>query len=72
MDSILDGIQQRLDTEGEGWQAAHYVVVIGLERITGDGVEHHSCMYNAANQPDYITTGLLDKADEMSTADVED
>ncbi|AYB69273.1 hypothetical protein SEA_GALACTIC_39 [Mycobacterium phage Galactic] len=32
-DPVRGAIQASLDAMGDGWQVAHYVVVVGLERI---------------------------------------
>jgi len=60
MDPIRAGIQHALDSIGDGWNAAHYVVCLGLERVTSDG-ELETCPFWFAppEQADYITDGLL-------------
>ena len=68
-DPILAAIQQSLDTGGDGWcgwSVAHYVVVIGLARVTADGeVETDECLRSPDGQPSYTTEGLLIHGERM-------
>jgi hypothetical protein len=63
-DHILAGVQKYFDEEGEGWQAVHYVAVIGAERVVEGQVQSGTWMFQATNQPRYVTSGLLSMADE--------
>lgn len=66
MDPIREAIQKILDIHGDGWSSSHYVVAIGLERVTEDGnLETSSWWYAPPTQADYITDGLLGKVCEM-------
>ena len=64
-DPIRNGIQKALDSMGDGWTAAHYIVCLGLERVTSDG-ELETCGFWLAppEQADYITDGLLMAVEE--------
>jgi hypothetical protein len=71
-DSIRAGIQQVLDEDGGGWRTAHYVVAVGLERIVDGEIETAAWLYAEPNQPNYITDGLLLKAEELHHCVVSD
>lgn len=72
MDPIKAAIQEWLDTDGDGWQITHFAVVMGLERIR-DGVwENAPFLYSPQLQPDYVTDGLLVKADELQHLPVDE
>lgn len=64
-DHIRAGIQQVLDDDETGWRVAHYVVAVGLERITDGDIETASWLYAEPCQPSYVTEGLLLKAEEL-------
>lgn len=62
-DPMRAAIQNILDTAGDGWTLAHYVICMGLERLAPDGtVESGFWLYPSPNQPAYITDGLLQRA----------
>ncbi|MGB5794438.1 MAG: hypothetical protein WBH51_01450 [Mycolicibacter algericus] len=62
----MQGLQAAIDKDAPGWRVSHYVAVIGVDRIGEDGeVETDAAVYHAAGQADYITNGLLGKADEL-------
>ena len=67
-------LQDILDDAGDGWQLAHYVIALGLERMDGDGnIAHCAWMLSPTSQADYITDGLIDAAETMrAVADIED
>lgn len=72
MDGVRAAIQALLDGYGDGWSAAHWVVAVGLERVTADGgVESGSWAITPPGQPDYVTDGLL-LAVEEARADITD
>lgn len=62
---ILDGIQYTLDSEGDGWQATAYVVIVGCERVKDGRIESDSFRYAAGDQPRWVTNGLLDDAEQL-------
>jgi hypothetical protein len=60
MDVIREELQKILDDEGDGWSVSHYAVLVGIERMAGEGVLE-SCVYihEPDGQPVYVTSGLL-------------
>lgn len=64
-DYIRDGIQAALDECDSGYQVAHYVVIVGSERITNGELEVATAMFSGPLQAGYITDGLLMKAHEL-------
>ncbi|WAA20348.1 hypothetical protein SEA_VREDHORSE_36 [Mycobacterium phage VRedHorse] len=61
-DPVRAAIQESLDAQGDGWQVAHYVVVAGLERITGDRMDlGATTIITPVGQPDYLTEGLVNR-----------
>ena len=72
-DPFRAAVQAILDAAGDGWTLAHYVIPMGIERMSADGhVEHTFWLYNPPNQADYITEGLLAHAADLYYAPVED
>ena len=68
-------IQALLDQEGDGYALAHYVVVMGIEKMdTSTGrVTTAAWLAKPEDQADYITDGLLSSADDIRAfADIED
>lgn len=59
-DPIREGIQKLLDLYNDGWHVAHYVVRLGLERVSDGGLQTCSWQYQPPDQADYITEGLLE------------
>jgi len=65
-DRLREAIQNVLDSAGDGYHLAHYVVVMGIQKIDGDGLVTSSAwMAHPLDQPDYVTDGLLNSAEEM-------
>ena len=65
-DHLRIALQYLLDCEGDGWQLAHYAVALGLERMDQTGVVSSTTWVAApADQPDYVTDGLLSAAEDM-------
>lgn len=62
---IRAAIQQILDEAGDGWTLSHFVVVVGLERMSSSGVESTAWLYMPDGQPAYVTDGLLASAERM-------
>jgi hypothetical protein len=71
VDAIRAAIQQYLDDCGDGWQLAHFVIAVGLERITDDTIESAPWWIEPPDQPAYVTDGLL-TAIEDQRASVDD
>ena len=73
-DVLRQAIQNVLDSAGDGYQLAHYVVVMGIQKIDADGaVTSSAWLAHPIDQADYVTDGLLNSADEMRAwAGVED
>lgn len=68
LQAILDG------NEPDGWCVSQFVVVMGLERIRSDGSIDATPWYFApADQPDWMTGGLLEAAIELRAhAEIDD
>lgn len=65
-DAITAALQDAIDHNAAGWRVSHYVAVVGLDRINSDGqVETSAAIYHPDGQADYITNGLLLKADHL-------
>lgn len=58
-DHIRDGLQRRLNDEGEEAFLVHYVVLAGVSVPTDNGWKTRAVVYEEPNQPDYVTSGLL-------------
>ena len=67
-------IQYLLDCEGDGFQLAHFVVAVGLQKMDSTAaLTSTSWLAVPSEQPDYITQGLLDSAEGMrATQDIDD
>jgi hypothetical protein len=67
-------LQYLLDCEGDGFQLAHFVVALGLQKMDSTGtLTSTSWLAIPTEQADYITQGLLDSAEEMrATQDIDD
>lgn len=72
MESIREAIQAMLDGVGDGYQLGPFVISMGLERLTGEGVEgtHWYCI--PTGQATWITAGLLMATEDMIHQDVDD
>ena len=65
-DQIRDAIQAVLDAEGDGWVVGPFVVALGLEKVAEGGqVESTAWVWAPADQPDWVTDGLLRAAVEL-------
>jgi hypothetical protein len=73
-DRLRATLQYLLDCEGDGWQLAHYTVLLGLQKIdSNDAVTNTTWMIVPLDQPDYVTDGLVRAAEDMrANADIED
>lgn len=73
LEGLRAALQQLLDAEGDGYQLAHYVVVMGIQKIDAMGkIDARAWMAVPAEQADYISDGLIAAAEDMrADADVE-
>lgn len=75
-DPILDGLQAATDRDRPGWNVAMYVAVVGLNRLTDDGlIENTISLYTPDGQHPCSTDGLLGRGavlHECVEADVDD
>lgn len=66
LDQLRASLQYLLDCEGDGWQLAHYVVVMGLQKVKPDGsIGNAAWLAAPTDQPDYVTDGLISCAGDM-------
>lgn len=67
----IQAVMDEIDPAREGWGVTQFVIAMGIERITADGVIEASCWYWAPpEQPDWQNYGLLEAALEIRiTAD---
>lgn len=65
--NVRNALQYLLDAEdSEGWQLDHFIVCMGLTRMDQTGaITSTAWMAIPAEQPDYITDGLLLTAEDM-------
>lgn len=60
--AVRDAIQQLLDEQGDGWQVAQVVIVMGLERMTDGSLDSTPWLWSPPDQPGWQTDGLLEVA----------
>ena len=66
VERLRNAIQRLLNDEGEGWVVGEFVLALGLQRINSDGqIESTPWVWAPADQPDWITDGLLRAASEL-------
>jgi hypothetical protein len=66
IDRLRNAIQRLLNSEGEGWVLDQFVIAMGLQRVTSENeVESTAWVWAPAEQPDWITDGLLRTAAEL-------
>ena len=66
VERLRNAIQRLLNAEGDGYVLNEFVLALGLQRIDGDGnIESTAWVWAPADQPDWITDGLLRAASEM-------
>lgn len=71
--AIHAAIQALLDSHGDGYQLAEHVIVMGLERVDGDGIESTIWYWAPADQPLWKTGGLIEMGARMvEAADADD
>lgn len=70
--AVRAAIQALLDTEGDGFHVAQFVVCMGLERVTSYGaLESTPWLWAPPGQPEWMTDGLLDSA-ALLRAEIDD
>jgi hypothetical protein len=66
VDRLRNAIQRLLNEEGDNWVLSQFVLALGLEKINSEGhVESTAWVWAPADQPDWITDGLLRAASEL-------
>jgi len=66
--NLRAALQYLLDCEGDAYQLVHHVTILGLQRMDSSGrIEATSWILIPAEQPDYVTDGLLLAAEEQRT-----
>ena len=66
VDRLRAAIQRLLNNEGDGWVLGQFVLALGLEKMNSDGtIESTAWVWAPADQPDWITDGLLRAASEL-------
>ena len=74
-DKVRAALQEVLDAEGDGYYVAHWVAVLGIERVDGvaAGIRSSAWVAVPLHQADYITDGLLMTGCQLRDgADLED
>jgi len=73
VDRLRNAIQKLLNQEGDGWVLNEFVIALGLQKLNSEGeVESTAGVWAPADQPDWITDGLLRAASELrEDADIE-
>jgi hypothetical protein len=73
VDRLRNAIQKLLTQEGDGWVLNEFVLALGLQKMNSEGeVESTAWVWAPADQPDWITDGLLRAASELrEDADIE-
>lgn len=72
-DDVTNAIQHFLDTQGDGWTLDQHVIVMDLQRLTpSQEIENIVWYYVPADQPDWQTAGLLERAIRLSENSTED
>jgi uncharacterized membrane protein len=63
VDEVRAAIQRVLDAADDGWQlGASFVIIMGIERVTDQGIEATSWYLHPPEQPNWATDGLLNAA----------
>lgn len=71
--NIRASVQAVLNACGDGYSIAQFVICMGLERVTADGeLEATSWLWAPPSQPEWMTQGLLDSAQELQSLDDDD
>ena len=64
-DKLRAALQEILNAEGEGWVVDAFVICLGLERMTEGAIESTPWIWMPAEQPDWVTDGLLNASQDL-------
>lgn len=60
---VAQVLQELLNAEGDGWTLSHWIGILGIERMNGDGaVDSAVWICKPADQAEYVTDGLISSA----------
>jgi len=62
---LRNAIQRVLNEEGDGWIVGQFVLALGLEKMVDGVIESTAWVWAPADQPDWITDGLIRAASEL-------
>jgi hypothetical protein len=62
---LRNAIQRVLNEEGDGWIVGQFVLALGLEKLVDGAIESTAWVWAPADQPDWVTDGLLRAASEL-------
>ena len=62
---LRNAIQRVLNEEGDGWIVGQFVLALGLEKMVDGAIESTAWVWAPADQPDWVTDGLLRAASEL-------
>ena len=62
---LRNAIQRVLNEEGDGWIVGQFVLALGLEKLVDGAMESTAWVWAPADQPDWVTDGLLRAASEL-------
>ena len=62
---LRNAIQRVLNEEGDGWIVGQFVLALGLEQMVDGAIESTAWVWAPADQPDWVTDGLLRAASEL-------
>ena len=66
VERLRNAIQKLLNQEGDGWVLNEFVMALGLQKLNSEGdIESTAWVWAPADQPDWITDGLLRAASEL-------
>jgi len=66
VDRLRNAIQKLLNAEGDGYVLNEFVLALGLQRMDSEGnIDSTAWVWAPAEQPDWITDGLLRAASEL-------
>jgi len=73
VERLRNAIQKLLNQEGDGWVLNEFVMALGLQKLNAEAeIESTAWVWAPADQPDWITDGLLRAASELrEDADIE-
>lgn len=64
-EALQEQINESLPAGFQGYVVVHYVAEVGMTRMLADGsYDHQTLVICPVEQPDYITTALVDKGRE--------